>query len=71
MMTPELAPLSPNYHTKPTGGRLSSQQINAHCSPTWRVFGGTRLELVTCQPRSDTLTLDSEKPRRKVKNVPS
>ncbi|GFT66162.1 hypothetical protein TNCV_650161 [Trichonephila clavipes] len=24
---PELAPHSPNYHTTPTGGRLSSQQI--------------------------------------------
>ncbi|GFU89607.1 hypothetical protein TNCV_4599201 [Trichonephila clavipes] len=24
---PELAPLSPNYHSKPTGGRLSSRQI--------------------------------------------
>ncbi|GFT51623.1 uncharacterized protein TNCV_2632871 [Trichonephila clavipes] len=26
-MTPELAPPSPNYHTTPTGGRFSSQQI--------------------------------------------
>ncbi|GFV19490.1 hypothetical protein TNCV_3664221 [Trichonephila clavipes] len=26
-MTPELAPQSPNYHTTPTGGRLSSRQI--------------------------------------------
>ncbi|GFW58229.1 hypothetical protein TNCV_2634031 [Trichonephila clavipes] len=26
-MTPELAPLSPNYHTTPTGGRFSSRQI--------------------------------------------
>ncbi|GFV83644.1 hypothetical protein TNCV_3612181 [Trichonephila clavipes] len=25
--TPELAPPSPNYHTTPTGGRFSSQQI--------------------------------------------
>ncbi|GFY30547.1 hypothetical protein TNCV_3523101 [Trichonephila clavipes] len=25
--TPELAPLSPNYHTTPTGGRFSSRQI--------------------------------------------
>ncbi|GFV35917.1 hypothetical protein TNCV_2866761 [Trichonephila clavipes] len=25
--TPELAPPSPNYHTKPTGGRFSSLQI--------------------------------------------
>ncbi|GFV12760.1 hypothetical protein TNCV_1367301 [Trichonephila clavipes] len=25
--TPELAPFSPNYHTTPTGGRLSSRQI--------------------------------------------
>ncbi|GFW31585.1 hypothetical protein TNCV_4420181 [Trichonephila clavipes] len=24
---PELAPLSPNYHTTPTGGRFSSRQI--------------------------------------------
>ncbi|GFV49697.1 hypothetical protein TNCV_4042711 [Trichonephila clavipes] len=24
---PELAPPSPNYHTKPTGGRFSSRQI--------------------------------------------
>ncbi|GFT94642.1 ketoacyl_synth_N domain-containing protein [Trichonephila clavipes] len=26
-MTPELAPLSPNYHTTPTGKRFNSQQI--------------------------------------------
>ncbi|GFX10750.1 hypothetical protein TNCV_3928901 [Trichonephila clavipes] len=25
--TPELAPLSPNYHTTPTGGRFSSRQM--------------------------------------------
>ncbi|GFW33520.1 hypothetical protein TNCV_2210551 [Trichonephila clavipes] len=25
--TPEMAPLSPNYHTTPRGGRFSSQQI--------------------------------------------
>ncbi|GFY05260.1 hypothetical protein TNCV_2207061 [Trichonephila clavipes] len=25
--TPELAPSSPNYHTTPPGGRLSSRQI--------------------------------------------
>ncbi|GFV06569.1 hypothetical protein TNCV_2948911 [Trichonephila clavipes] len=27
-MTPELKFLSPNYHTTPTGGRLSSRQIS-------------------------------------------
>ncbi|GFU86403.1 hypothetical protein TNCV_1417551 [Trichonephila clavipes] len=26
-MTPELEPLSPNYHTTPTGKRFNSQQI--------------------------------------------
>ncbi|GFV09866.1 integrase catalytic domain-containing protein [Trichonephila clavipes] len=26
-LTPELAPLSPNYHTTPTGKRFNSQQI--------------------------------------------
>ncbi|GFW97789.1 hypothetical protein TNCV_1425521 [Trichonephila clavipes] len=26
-MTPELAPLSPNYHSTPTGKRFNSQQI--------------------------------------------
>ncbi|GFV82633.1 hypothetical protein TNCV_1618621 [Trichonephila clavipes] len=25
--TPEMTPFSPNYHTTPTGGRLSSRQI--------------------------------------------
>ncbi|GFV15338.1 integrase catalytic domain-containing protein [Trichonephila clavipes] len=39
--TPELAPLSPNYHTTPTGGRFSSRQTG---TPS-----GTGLELVTRQ----------------------
>ncbi|GFW15691.1 hypothetical protein TNCV_3581891 [Trichonephila clavipes] len=48
--TPELESPSPNYNTQPTEGRLSSRnRFNLHRSPT-------RLELVTCQPRSDTLT---------------
>ncbi|GFW60373.1 hypothetical protein TNCV_3869061 [Trichonephila clavipes] len=38
--TPELAPTSPNCHTTPTGGRLSSQQILRAslpytASPSW------------------------------------
>ncbi|GFY12120.1 hypothetical protein TNCV_3096741 [Trichonephila clavipes] len=35
---------SPNYPTTPTGGRLTSLQINVHRFPT-------RLELMTCLPR--------------------
>ncbi|GFY08978.1 hypothetical protein TNCV_4661691 [Trichonephila clavipes] len=31
--TPELAPSSPNYHTTPTGGRLSSRQIQRASLP--------------------------------------
>ncbi|GFU86483.1 hypothetical protein TNCV_1418351 [Trichonephila clavipes] len=47
---------SPNYHTTPSGERLSSRKIDVHHCPTRRVFIGTRLELMTCQPRSATLT---------------
>ncbi|GFX25873.1 hypothetical protein TNCV_2640171 [Trichonephila clavipes] len=46
-MTPELASPSPNYHTTPTGGHLSSRQISVYRCSTRRVFSGTGLELVT------------------------
>ncbi|GFX35380.1 hypothetical protein TNCV_101871 [Trichonephila clavipes] len=39
--TPELAAPSPNYHTTPTGGRLSLDRFNMHRSPTRRVFSST------------------------------
>ncbi|GFW99786.1 uncharacterized protein TNCV_3420151 [Trichonephila clavipes] len=42
--TPELAP--PLLTTTPTGGHFS---FNVHRCPTWRVFSGTGLELVTRQ----------------------
>ncbi|GFY25551.1 uncharacterized protein TNCV_2486711 [Trichonephila clavipes] len=48
-MTPELATLSPNYHTTPTGGLSALDRFNMlHC-PTRRVFSGTGLELLTRQ----------------------
>ncbi|GFV35609.1 hypothetical protein TNCV_3473801 [Trichonephila clavipes] len=52
--TPEAAP--PLLTTAPTGGRLTFDKFNVHRSPRRQVFSGTGLELVTCQPRSDTLT---------------
>ncbi|GFU76917.1 hypothetical protein TNCV_4520731 [Trichonephila clavipes] len=48
---PELPIPSPNYHTTPTGGRLSSDRFNEQRSPTRRVFSRTRLGLVIHQPR--------------------
>ncbi|GFT81868.1 hypothetical protein TNCV_270591 [Trichonephila clavipes] len=45
------APPFPNYHTTPTGERLSSRIFNAHRSPTWWVFSGTKLELMIRRPR--------------------
>ncbi|GFT98625.1 uncharacterized protein TNCV_3377411 [Trichonephila clavipes] len=48
--TPCLAPTpSPNYHTTPMGGRSALDKFNVHYCPTWRVFSGTGLELVTRQ----------------------
>ncbi|GFU86938.1 transposable element Tc1 transposase [Trichonephila clavipes] len=38
-MTPELAPLSPNYHTTPTGKRFNSQQILRALLPYTEDFG--------------------------------
>ncbi|GFW05438.1 hypothetical protein TNCV_3359551 [Trichonephila clavipes] len=50
--TPEPAPLhSSNFHTPLTGGYSSLDRFNAHHLPTRRVFGGTRLELMTRQTR--------------------
>ncbi|GFV03657.1 uncharacterized protein TNCV_1876051 [Trichonephila clavipes] len=37
-------------------------RFNVQCSPTWRVFSGTGLELVTSQPQSDTLTARLPRP---------
>ncbi|GFV56507.1 hypothetical protein TNCV_2276451 [Trichonephila clavipes] len=70
---PELAPNSPNFHTKPTGGHLSLDIFNVHQPPLQRglmgpetrwVFSGTRLELRTRQPR--VLYLDHWLPLRYV-----
>ncbi|GFT60590.1 hypothetical protein TNCV_1966701 [Trichonephila clavipes] len=47
--TPQLEPTSPNTPTTLTRGRLCIDPS------AWRVFSGTRLELVTCQPRVHTL----------------
>ncbi|GFU42513.1 hypothetical protein TNCV_4556331 [Trichonephila clavipes] len=33
LIPPELPPTSPNYHTKPTGGRLSSRKIKRASLP--------------------------------------
>ncbi|GFS75475.1 hypothetical protein TNCV_1640811 [Trichonephila clavipes] len=60
--TRKLAPPSPNYDTTPTGGCLSSRPFNVHRCPTRRVFSGTGLELMTCLPRSDTLTTGLPQP---------
>ncbi|GFU67830.1 hypothetical protein TNCV_39781 [Trichonephila clavipes] len=38
------------------------ERFNVHRHPTWQVFSGTGLKLVTSQPRSDTLT--TRLPRR-------
>ncbi|GFU82136.1 HTH_Tnp_Tc3_2 domain-containing protein [Trichonephila clavipes] len=55
-MTPELAPFSPNYHTTPTGKVSTLNRFNKQRCPTWRVFSGTGLELVTRQATIDTNT---------------
>ncbi|GFU62005.1 hypothetical protein TNCV_2306391 [Trichonephila clavipes] len=50
--TPELAHLSPNYPTTPTGGRLRLDGLFHASAPFLsRVFGGTRLELTTHRPQ--------------------
>ncbi|GFW14173.1 hypothetical protein TNCV_3547621 [Trichonephila clavipes] len=48
--TPELNPHLPssNYYTTPMGGRLSLDRFIEH---RLLIHGGTRLELMTCQPR--------------------
>ncbi|GFU56134.1 hypothetical protein TNCV_711961 [Trichonephila clavipes] len=50
--TPELPLPSPNYHTKPMGGRFSFDIFHVHKPPllTRRIFSGTRLEFMTPQP---------------------
>ncbi|GFW32367.1 uncharacterized protein TNCV_675261 [Trichonephila clavipes] len=45
--TPELATLSPNYHTTSTGDVSALDIFNVHHCPTRRVFSGSGLELVT------------------------
>ncbi|GFW26719.1 hypothetical protein TNCV_2851091 [Trichonephila clavipes] len=44
--TPELASVSPNFSSTPPGGRLSIDRFSMQ-RPTWRVFSGTGLELMT------------------------
>ncbi|GFV93450.1 hypothetical protein TNCV_1987651 [Trichonephila clavipes] len=58
-------PSSPKFHVTPMGGRLIFDRFNVHRLPTRRVFNGTRLELVTSQPRSDTLTTGLLRTRRR------
>ncbi|GFW54196.1 hypothetical protein TNCV_4372701 [Trichonephila clavipes] len=41
---------------------LTAWRVNVHRSPTWRVFSGSGLELVTSQLRSDTLTTRLPRP---------
>ncbi|GFW47412.1 uncharacterized protein TNCV_4537021 [Trichonephila clavipes] len=55
-MTPEPAP--PLQTTAPHQREDVSAlyRFNVHLSPTRRVFSSTGLELMTCLPRSDTLT---------------
>ncbi|GFV49845.1 uncharacterized protein TNCV_1391271 [Trichonephila clavipes] len=48
--TPELVAPSPNYHTTPREDFLSLDRFNEHRCPTWWVFSGTGLELMTCLP---------------------
>ncbi|GFX01538.1 retrovirus-related Pol polyprotein from transposon 17.6 [Trichonephila clavipes] len=48
--TPELVPPSPNYHPTPREDVSALDRFNVHRCPTWRVFSGTGLELVTWQP---------------------
>ncbi|GFS57477.1 hypothetical protein TNCV_1401571 [Trichonephila clavipes] len=57
-----MAPSSPNYHTTLMGRRLKFNRFNVHPSPTRRIFTDTGLELVTRQPRSDTLTTRLPRP---------
>ncbi|GFX41398.1 hypothetical protein TNCV_1654811 [Trichonephila clavipes] len=40
----------PHYDTTPAGRRLSIDGFNMHCTFTRRVFGSTRLKLITRQP---------------------
>ncbi|GFX31914.1 hypothetical protein TNCV_3408291 [Trichonephila clavipes] len=47
MTTPELAPPSPNFHFTSTGEFEPSIDLTCIVFPTWRVFGGTRFELMT------------------------
>ncbi|GFV62128.1 hypothetical protein TNCV_4109311 [Trichonephila clavipes] len=48
---------SPLLTTTPQQENVSAiDRFNWHLSPTRWVFSGTELELVPCQPRSDTLT---------------
>ncbi|GFV31942.1 hypothetical protein TNCV_462851, partial [Trichonephila clavipes] len=57
VITPELAPPSPNYHTTPPEDVSALDRFNVHRCPTWRVslvvLGSN---LVTVLPRSDTHT---------------
>ncbi|GFT49231.1 hypothetical protein TNCV_4582441 [Trichonephila clavipes] len=49
--TPELAPLSPNFHTTPMSP-LSLDRFNMHQPPLHGVFGNTRLKFMACWPRA-------------------
>ncbi|GFX08389.1 uncharacterized protein TNCV_3268781 [Trichonephila clavipes] len=60
--TPELA--SPLLTTTPHPREDVSalDRFKVHRCPTWRVFRGTGLELMTCLPWSDTLTTGLAQP---------
>ncbi|GFU70899.1 hypothetical protein TNCV_2206161 [Trichonephila clavipes] len=71
-MTLELAPLllTTTPHQREDVWTLNG--FNVHRSSAWQVFNGTGLELVTSQPRSDTLTTRLPwPPTNFVQNLPS
>ncbi|GFT30457.1 hypothetical protein TNCV_2377451 [Trichonephila clavipes] len=54
----------PFLTTTPTGEDVSAlNKFKVHRFPIRRVFSGTWLELVTCQPLSDTLITRLPRPR--------
>ncbi|GFT92607.1 uncharacterized protein TNCV_1480941 [Trichonephila clavipes] len=61
--TPELPPtlLTTTPHQWENVSALD--RFNVHRCPTWRVFNGTRLELMTCLPLPDTFTTGLPQPR--------
>ncbi|GFV36836.1 uncharacterized protein TNCV_3123771 [Trichonephila clavipes] len=69
--TPELAPplLTTTLHQRKDVSAL--HRFNVHRCPTRRVFSGTGLELMTYQPRSNTLTTGLPRPPCATEDPPS